>query len=61
MGAMDLPAYLQALEGEVGRLSPVQKILLTTDGSVTQMLEVITGSSVRLETHSQQVEPADAS
>ena len=56
---MDLPARLQALEGEVGRLSPVQKILLTTDGSVTQMLEVITGSSIRLETRSQQVEPAD--
>ena len=57
---MDLPAHLQALEQEVGRLSPVQKILLSTDGSVTQMLEVITGSSVRLDTHSQHVEPADA-
>jgi beta-ribofuranosylaminobenzene 5'-phosphate synthase len=56
---MDLPARLLALEGEVGRLSSVQKILLSTDGSVTQMLEVITGSPVRLETHSQQVEPAD--
>jgi beta-ribofuranosylaminobenzene 5'-phosphate synthase len=57
---MDLPARLQALEGEVGRLSPVQKILLSTDGSVTQMLEVVTGSPVRLETRSQRVEPADA-
>ena len=57
---MDLPSYLHTLEQEVGRLSPVQKILLSTDGSVTQMLEVITGSSVRVETHSQHVEPADA-
>jgi beta-ribofuranosylaminobenzene 5'-phosphate synthase len=57
---MDLPAHLHTLEQEVGRLSPVQKILLSTDGSVTQMLEVITGSSVRLETQSQHVEPADA-
>jgi beta-ribofuranosylaminobenzene 5'-phosphate synthase len=57
---MDLPAHMQALEQEVGRLSPVQKILLSTDGSVTQMLEVITGSPVRLETRSQHVEPADA-
>ena len=56
---MDLPAHLHALEGEVGRLSPVQKILLSTDGSVTRMLEVITGFPVRLETHSQHVEPAD--
>ncbi|MDD1653450.1 MAG: chorismate pyruvate-lyase family protein [Methanomicrobiales archaeon] len=56
---MDLPAHLQALERDMGRLSPVQKILLSTDGSVTQMLEVITGSPVRLETHSQHVEPAD--
>ncbi len=47
------------LESIVGRLSPVQKMLLGTDGSVTNLLEVITGSPVEIETLVQRVEPAD--
>jgi len=47
------------LESIVGRLSPVQKMLLGTDGSVTNLLEVITGSPIEIETLVQRVEPAD--
>ncbi len=47
------------LESIVGRLSPVQKMLLGTDGSVTNLLEVITGSPVEIETLVQRVVPAD--
>jgi beta-ribofuranosylaminobenzene 5'-phosphate synthase len=47
------------LESIVGRLSPVQKMLLGTDGSVTNLLEVITGSPVEIETLVQRIEPAD--
>ncbi len=50
---------LEGLESEVGRLSPVQKILLGTDGSVTQMLEVITGKPVEITTRLQEVVNAD--
>jgi beta-ribofuranosylaminobenzene 5'-phosphate synthase len=49
------------LESIVGRLSPVQKMLLGTDGSVTNLLEVITGSPIEIETLVQRVEPADES
>jgi len=47
------------LESIVGRLSPVQKMLLGTDGSVTSLLEVVTGSPVEIETLVQRVVPAD--
>ncbi|NMC10650.1 MAG: DUF98 domain-containing protein, partial [Methanothrix sp.] len=47
------------LENSVGRLSPVQKMLLGTDGSVTSMLEVITGCPIEIETLVQKVIPAD--
>ena len=47
------------LENLVGRLSPVQKMLLGTDGSVTSLLEVVTGSPVEIETLVQRVVPAD--
>ena len=43
----------------MGRLSPVQKMLLGTDGSVTNLLEVITGSPIEIETLVQRVVPAD--
>jgi len=49
------------LEKVVGRLSPVQKMLLGTDGSVTSLLEVIMGSSVEIETITQEVMSADDS
>ncbi|MCX6673727.1 MAG: beta-ribofuranosylaminobenzene 5'-phosphate synthase [Methanothrix sp.] len=47
------------LENIVGRLSPVQKMLLGTDGSVTSLLEVVIGSPVEIETLVQRVVPAD--
>ncbi len=47
------------LEQRVGRLSPIQKMLLGTDGSVTSILEVITGEPVGIETLEQRVVPAN--
>ena len=47
------------LEKAVGTLSPVQKMLLGTDGSVTCLLEVVTGSPVEIETLVQRVVAAD--
>lgn len=52
---------ISKLEELVGRLSPVQKMLLGTDGSVTNLLEVITGSPVEIETVVKEVIPADSS
>jgi beta-ribofuranosylaminobenzene 5'-phosphate synthase len=51
---------ISELEKVVGRLSPVQKMLLGTDGSVTNLLEIITGSKIEIETLVQEVVPADA-
>jgi beta-ribofuranosylaminobenzene 5'-phosphate synthase len=47
------------IENAVGKLSPVQKMLLGTDGSVTTLLEVITGSLIEIETLEQKILPAD--
>ena len=57
---MDIARSLNAIETQVGRLSPVQKILLGTDGSVTQLLEAITGETVSVRTRLQEIVPADA-
>jgi beta-ribofuranosylaminobenzene 5'-phosphate synthase len=46
---------IASLEEAVGRLSPVQKMLLGTDGSVTSLLEVITGEPVGIQTLVQEV------
>jgi beta-ribofuranosylaminobenzene 5'-phosphate synthase len=62
---MSQPSSLSAakkiseLERMVGKLSPVQKMLLGTDGSVTSLLEIITGSPIEIETLAQRVVPAD--
>jgi beta-ribofuranosylaminobenzene 5'-phosphate synthase len=59
---MSMPPVSQQisqLEDTVGRLSPVQKMLLGTDGSVTNLLEVITGSAIEIETMAQEVVAAD--
>ncbi|HPJ30459.1 MAG TPA: beta-ribofuranosylaminobenzene 5'-phosphate synthase [Methanothrix sp.] len=50
---------IRRLEEAVGRLSPVQKMLLGTDGSVTTLLEVVTGNPVEIETLVQKVVGAD--
>jgi beta-ribofuranosylaminobenzene 5'-phosphate synthase len=49
------------LEKTLGRLSPVQKMLLGTDGSVTDLLEVVTESPVEIKTLVQRIVPADES
>ena len=56
---MDIALAIRELEGQVGRISPVQKFLLGTDGSVTQILESITGKKVVIRTLTQKVIPAD--
>jgi len=49
---------VQKIEKEVGKLSNAQKILLTTDGSVTTILDVIEGH-VQIETLEQKFIEAD--
>ncbi len=49
---------IKQIESEVGKLSSAQKILLTTDGSVTTILDVIEGH-VTIETLEQKFIPAD--
>jgi len=56
---MDIRQSLEAIERSVGHLSPIQKFLLGTDGSVTHLLEAITGHSVTIATLEQDVIPAD--
>lgn len=56
---MDIAHRLKEIEGNVGRLSSVQKILLGTDGSVTQLLESVTGHPVSVRTREQAVVQAD--
>jgi beta-ribofuranosylaminobenzene 5'-phosphate synthase len=56
---MDIAHSLTEIESRVGRLSPMQKFLLGTDGSVTQILEAITGKKVMIETLMQKIIPAD--
>ncbi len=56
----DIARKIEIIEKEVGTLSPVQKILLGTDGSVTNLLEIITGNIVTIQTRIQKVIPADA-
>ena len=56
---MDIAHRLKEIEGDVGRLSSVQKILLGTDGSVTQLLESVTGHPVSVRTREQVIVKAD--
>jgi beta-ribofuranosylaminobenzene 5'-phosphate synthase len=51
----------RSLEDEAGPLSAPQRILLGTDGSVTNLLEVLTCSRVNVVTRAQEVNPADPS
>lgn len=48
---------LEEVEKEVA-LSPIQKILLTTDGSITRIFEALTGEEVTVDTEKQEVIPA---
>ena len=57
---MDTIAHcLDEIESRVGRLSALQKILLGTDGSVTQLLESATGHPVTVRTREQVIVQAD--
>jgi len=56
---MDIAYSINEIEKQVGRLSPMQKFLLGTDGSVTQILEAITGKPVVIETRVQKIIEAD--
>ncbi len=58
---MDIAYSIHDIETQVGRLSPMQKFLLGTDGSVTQILEAITGKPVVIETLVQKIMEADPS
>lgn len=49
---------LKDIQKEVS-LSPLQKILLTTDGSVTRVLEALTGEEVSVNTREQRIISAD--
>ncbi|MFH1773784.1 MAG: chorismate pyruvate-lyase family protein [Methanobacteriota archaeon] len=40
-------------------LSPIQKILLTTDGSITRILKALRGEEIKVETKKQEVIKAD--
>jgi beta-ribofuranosylaminobenzene 5'-phosphate synthase len=57
---MNIPLRLQQIEEEIGHLSPVQKILLGTDGSVTQLLEAITGKQIVITTRLQEIIPSSS-
>jgi beta-ribofuranosylaminobenzene 5'-phosphate synthase len=56
---MNIPLRLHQIEEEIGHLSPVQKILLGTDGSVTQLLEAVTGKQIVITTRVQEIISAD--
>jgi beta-ribofuranosylaminobenzene 5'-phosphate synthase len=58
---MDIAQAIRDIEAQVGRISPIQKFLLGTDGSVTQLLESVTGRNVVIRTLVQKVIPADRS
>lgn len=52
---MNISLRLQQIEEEIGHLSPVQKILPGTDGSVTRLLEAITGKQIVISTRLQEI------
>jgi len=56
---MDIAQAIRDIEAKVGRISTVQKFLLGTDGSVTQLLESITGRKVVIRTLVQTIVRAD--
>lgn len=57
---LDLTGMIEAIERQLPCLSPLQKVLLLTDGSVTILLEAASGERVEVRTIAQEVVPADA-
>jgi beta-ribofuranosylaminobenzene 5'-phosphate synthase len=58
---MPYAEWLESVERIIGNISPIQKVLLGTDGSVTRILELATGAPVEIRTLHQEVVPADRS
>ncbi|HIH04527.1 MAG TPA: DUF98 domain-containing protein [Methanoregulaceae archaeon] len=56
----DLAGMIEAVERQLPCLSPLQKVLLLTDGSVTILLEAASGERVDVRTIAQDVVQADA-
>ncbi len=52
-------ASLKELEKQIS-LSPIERILLTTDGSITTVLDALVGEEIEVETEVQKVISADA-
>ncbi len=50
---------IDKIEDQLGRLSNLQKVLLSTDGSVTGILEMVTGNPVEIQTLDQRVIESD--
>lgn len=59
MRTHNITRMLEVLEQELGPLSPPQRMLLATDGSVTSLLEILSRSPVEVVTRVQEVRPAD--
>jgi len=52
-------AKILDIEQRIGRLSPMQKILIGTDGSVTNLLEMASGHPITITTRVQEIVAAD--
>ncbi|MFA5614274.1 MAG: chorismate pyruvate-lyase family protein, partial [Methanoculleus sp.] len=52
-------AKIDEIEQRIGRLSPMQKILIGTDGSVTNLLEMASGHPITITTRVQEIVAAD--
>ncbi|MDD1679839.1 MAG: chorismate pyruvate-lyase family protein [Methanomicrobiales archaeon] len=59
MRVPELLTLLDSLERKVGPLSPIQRILLGTDGSMTGLLEIVTRGPVDITTRVQEIVSAD--
>jgi len=56
---LNLVERVREIEGDLGGLSAQQKLLLTTDGSITNTLEILIGGEVGIETLHQKIVEAD--
>ena len=57
--AEKISAKIDEIEQRIGRLSPMQKILIGTDGSVTNLLEMVSGHPITITTRVQEIVSAD--
>lgn len=58
--AEEINEKIHEIEQRIGRLSPMQKVLIGTDGSVTNLLEMASGHPVTITTRVQEIVAADA-